>query len=63
MADRHQGCNDHDRRNAAIVRLASKIGIALCRDCDGARPLSENAWVRLEQLRLELDALRNGAAL
>jgi hypothetical protein len=61
MADRHQGCNDHDRRNAAIVRLAARIGIALCRA--ESRPLNESTWVRLEQLRLELDALRNGAAL
>jgi hypothetical protein len=61
MADRHQGCNDRNRRDAAIVRLASKIGIALCRS--ESRPLSESAWVRLEQLRLELDTLRNGAAL
>jgi hypothetical protein len=56
MANRHQGFNDHDHRKTAIVRLAARIGIALCRA--EARPLSESAWVRLEQLRLELDELR-----
>jgi hypothetical protein len=61
MAERHGGYNDHDRRKAAIVRLAARIGIALCRA--ESRPLSESAWVRLEQLRLELGTLRTEAGL
>jgi len=56
MANRHQGCNDHDRRKTAIVRLAARIGIALCRA--EYRPLSETEWARLDRMRLELDALR-----
>jgi len=56
MAERHQGFNDHDRRKAAIVRLAARIGIALCRD--EFRPLSESEWARLDRLRLELGELR-----
>jgi hypothetical protein len=61
MAERRQGCNDHDRRKAAIVRLAAKIGMALCKS--DFRPLSESAWVRLQTMRLELDALRAEAGV
>jgi hypothetical protein len=56
MAGNHSESNDHDRRKAAIVRLAARIGIALCRA--EYRPLSETEWARLDRMRLELDALR-----
>jgi len=56
MANRHEGFNDHDRRKMAIVRLAARIGIALCRA--EYRPLSETEWAWLDRMRLELDALR-----
>jgi hypothetical protein len=62
MANRHEGFNDHDRRRAAaIVKLSAKIGVALCKS--DFRPLSESAWVRLQTMRLELDALRAEAGL
>jgi hypothetical protein len=61
MADRHQGCNDHDRRKMAIVRLAARIGIALCRA--EYRHLSESEWHRLDRMRLQLGALRAEAEL
>jgi hypothetical protein len=61
MAHNRVAINDHDRRKTAIVRLAAKIGVALCKS--DVRPLSESAWVRLQTMRLELDALRTEAAL
>ena len=61
MANRHEGFNDHDRRKTAIVRLAARIGIALCRD--EFRPLSESEWVQLARLQLQLRELRIGAGL
>ena len=56
MANCHEGFNDHDRRKTTIVKLAARIGIALCRD--EFRPLSESEWARLDRLRLELGELR-----
>src|SRR5215813_6106490 len=44
--------NDHDRRMASIVRLAAKIGTALCQS--EFRHLSESEWRRLDRMRLEL---------
>ena len=61
MAERHQGFNDANGRKAAIVRLAARLGIALCRD--EFRPLSESEWVQLERMRLQLSALRAEAGL
>jgi hypothetical protein len=61
MAERQQGFNDHDRRKTAIVRLAARIGIALCRD--EFRPLSESEWTQLARLQLQLRELRVGAGL
>jgi hypothetical protein len=43
------------------VRLAARLGVALCRD--EFRPLSESEWVQLERMRLELGALRAEAGL
>jgi hypothetical protein len=45
----------------AIVRLAARIGIALCRA--EYRHLSESEWARLDRMRLELSALRVEAGL
>ena len=56
LAHNRRDINDHDRRKAAIVRLAARLGIALCRA--EYRPLSETEWARLDRMRLELDALR-----
>jgi hypothetical protein len=53
--------NDNDRRKAAIVRLAARIGIALCQS--EYRPLCESDWCRLERMRLELSTLRAEAGL
>jgi hypothetical protein len=61
MAERHQGFNDANRRKAAIVRLAARLGIALCRD--EFRPLSESEWAHLDRMRLQLSALRAEAGL
>ena len=61
MAERHQGFNDHDRRKVAIVRLAARIGTALCRS--EYRPLCESEWAQLDRMRLQLDALRVEAGL
>ena len=61
MANRHEGFNDHDRRKMAIVRLAARIGIALCRA--EYRHLSESEWARLDRMRLQLSALRVEAGL
>ena len=61
MANRHQGFNDHDRRKTAIVRLAARIGIALCRA--EYRHLSETEWAYLARLQLQLRELRIGAGL
>jgi hypothetical protein len=61
MADRRSGYNDHDLRRAQIVRLAARIGVALCKS--DVRPLSESAWVRLQTMRIALDALRTEAGL
>jgi hypothetical protein len=61
MAERHQGFNDHDRREATIVRLAAKIGMALCQS--EYRHLGEHEWIRLDRMRLELGALRGEARL
>ena len=61
MAHNRVAINDHSCRQAAIVRLAAKIGVALCKS--DFRPLSESAWVRLQTMRLELDALRAEAGL
>jgi hypothetical protein len=61
MANRHQGFNDHDRRKTAIVKLATRIGIALCRA--EYRYLSESEWARLDRMRLQLGALRVEAGL
>jgi hypothetical protein len=61
MAERQQGYNDHDRRKAAIVRLAAKIGMTLCQA--DHRHLGEHEWVQLDRLRLELGALRAEAGL
>ena len=60
MANRHQGFNDHDHRKTAIVRLAARIGIALCRA--EYRHLSESEWARLDRMhcgrRLDYEALQ-----
>ena len=61
MAYARRNINDHDRRNMAIVRLAARIGIALCRD--EVRPLSQNEWAQLARLQLQLRELRIGAGL
>jgi hypothetical protein len=61
MAVIHGSVNDHDRRKASIVRLATKIGIALCQS--EYRPLCEHEWVQLERMRVELGALRVEAGL
>ena len=61
MAYARRNINDHDRRNMAIVRLAARIGIALCRD--EFRPLSQNEWAQLARLQLQLRELRIGAGL
>jgi len=61
MAVIHGSVNDHDRRKAAIVRLAARIGTALCQS--EYRPLGENEWRRLDRMRLELNALRVEAGL
>jgi hypothetical protein len=61
MAERQQGYNDHDRRKAAIVRLAAKIGMTLCQA--GYRHLGEHEWARLDRMRLQLGALRVEAGL
>ena len=61
MANRHEGFNDHDRRKMAIVRLAARIGIALCRA--EYRHLSESEWACLARLQLQLRELRVGAGL
>ena len=61
MAYARRNINDHDRRNMAIVRLAARIGIALCRA--EYRHLSESEWHRLDRMRLQLGALRAEAAL
>ena len=61
MAVRHHRCNDHDRRLAAIVRLAARIGMDLRRD--ESRPLSEGEWTKLARLQLQLRELRIGAGL
>ena len=61
MAVIHGSVNDHDRRKAAIVRLAARIGITLCQS--EYRPLCESEWCRLERMRLELGALRAEAGL
>jgi hypothetical protein len=62
LAHNRRDINDHDRRKAAIVRLAAaRLGIALCRA--EYRPLSESEWARLDRMRLELNALRTGAGL
>ena len=45
----------------AIVRLAARIGIALCRA--EYRHLSESEWHRLDRMRLQLGALRAEAGL
>jgi hypothetical protein len=56
MAVIHSSVNDHDRRKASIVRLAAKIGTALCQS--EYRPLGESEWRRLDRMRSELNALR-----
>ena len=61
MAVIHGSVNDHDRRKAAIVRLTTKIGLALCQS--EFRHVGENEWLRLERLRVELGALRAEAGL
>ena len=61
MAGNHSESNDHDRRKAAIVRLAARIGIALCRA--EYRHLSETEWAYLARLQLQLRELRIGAGL
>jgi len=61
MAERRQGCNDLDRRRAAITRLAAKIGMALCQA--EYRHLGEHEWIRLDRMRLQLGALRAEAGL
>jgi hypothetical protein len=61
MAERHQGFNDHDHRKAAIVRLAAKIGMALCQS--ESRHFGEHEWAQLDRMRLELGALRAEAGL
>jgi hypothetical protein len=58
---RRNGNHDHDRQKAAIVRLAARIGMALCQS--EYRPLSESEWARLDRMRLELGALRAEATL
>jgi hypothetical protein len=60
MAGNHRESND-DRRKAAIVKLAARIGVSLCQS--EYRPLSESEWAYLDRLRLELGALRAGAEL
>ena len=61
LAHNRRDINDHDRRKAAIVRLAARLGIALCRD--EFRPLSESEWAHLDRMRLQLSALRAEAGL
>ena len=61
MAHARRDINDHDRRKAAIARLAAKIGMALCQS--EYRHVGEHEWVRLDRLRLQLSALRAEAGL
>jgi hypothetical protein len=57
---RRNGNYDHNR-HTAIVKLAARIGMALCQS--EYRPLSETEWARLDRMRLELGALRAEASL
>jgi hypothetical protein len=61
MAHARRDINDRDRRAAAIVKLAAKIGMALCQA--EYRHFGEHEWVRLDRLRLQLSALRAEAGL
>ena len=61
MADNHRKSNDHDRRLATIVALATKIGLILCQS--EYRHLGEHEWARLDRMRIELGALRAEAGL
>jgi hypothetical protein len=58
VAYHHKKINDDHGRRKAAVHLAALIGAALCHA--EHRPLDERGWIRLERLRLKLDALRNG---
>jgi len=50
--------NDHDHRQTLIVRLATKIGVALCQS--EYRQLGQREWLRLDRMQLQLNELREG---
>ena len=61
LAHNRRDINDHNRRQAAIVALATRIGTALCQS--EYRHLGESEWARLDRMRLQLGALRVEAGL
>jgi hypothetical protein len=61
MTDHHQSFKDRARREAAITRLAAKIGTVLCQAT--FRHVGEAEWGRVERMQLQLRELRVEAGL